>query len=206
MHNTDKISGIILAGGNNSRVNGFNKTLFKLGTQTIFERIYSVMNDIFDDLIVVTRIPDDFLDIDIMIVPDVYPAHCSLNGIYSGLRYAINPQAFVVACDAPFISKDLILYMCDTYKDSSDAYYPRTEKGNEPLFAIYSKRCLNCFKNHLQLGKYKIIRSLKGLKIEPIHESTLRTKDPDMLSFYNVNTPEDLACANRKYEEMINEI
>jgi molybdopterin-guanine dinucleotide biosynthesis protein A len=205
MQNAHPISGIILAGGTNSRVNGFNKALFKVGSQTIFERIYSVMNEIFDDLIVVTRGPEDFLDFDIMIVPDVYPAHCSLNGIYSGLRYASNPQAFVVACDTPFISKDLILYMCDTYKDSCDAYYPQTDKGNEPLFAIYSKRCLNCFKNHLQLGKYKIIRGLKGLKIKTIHESTLCKKDPDLLSFYNVNTEGELACANRKFEEMIND-
>jgi molybdopterin-guanine dinucleotide biosynthesis protein A len=205
MYNKYPISGIILAGGTNSRVNGLNKTLFKVGTQTIFERIYSVMNEIFNDLIVVTRIPEEFLDFDIMIVPDVYPAHCSLNGIYSGLRYAINPQAFIVACDTPFISKELILYMCDTYQDSSDVYYPQTDKGSEPLFAIYSKRCLNCFKNHLQLGKYKITRCLKGLKIKTIQESTLRKKDPDLLSFCNVNTAEDLAFANRKLEEMIND-
>jgi len=192
------VSGIILAGGRNSRVNGSNKSFFKVGTQSIFERIYEVMNSLFDDLIVVTRSPDDFLGWDTMIVPDVYKAHCSLNGVYSGLLYAINPQAFVVACDTPFISKDLIAYMCDSYKNSYDAYYPQTEKGNEPLFAIYSKQCLNCFKNNLQLEKFKITRCLKSLKTETICESTLRKKDPQLLSFYNINTEADLAYANRK--------
>jgi len=205
MHKKYPISGIILAGGKNSRVNGSNKAFFKVGTQTIFERIYSVMNTFFDDLIVVTRAPTEFLGWDIMIVPDVFQAHCSLNGIYSGLLYANQPQAFVIACDTPFISKDLMAYMCDSYKSTFDAYYPQTEQGNEPLFAIYSKRCLNCFKNHLQLGKYRITRSIKGLKTQKINTSTLRKKDPNLLSFYNVNTEADLAHANRKLEENINE-
>jgi len=199
------ISGIILAGGKNSRVNGANKSLFKVGAQTIFERTYAIMRTFFDDLIVVTRTPKNYLQWDITIVPDVYQAHCSLNGIYSGLLYAINPQAFVVACDTPFISKELIAYMCDSYNDSSDVYYPQTEKGYEPLFAIYSKRCLNCFKNHLQLNKYKITRCIKSLKIKTIPESTLRTKDANLLSFYNVNTEAELAYANRKLEETRNE-
>jgi len=195
------ISGIILAGGENSRVNGSNKAYFKVGTQSIFERIYSVMSSFFDDLIVVTRVPEHFLSWDIIIVPDVYQAHCSLNGIYSGLQYAIHPQAFVVACDTPFISKELIIYMCESYKKNCDVYYPQTEKGNEPLFAIYSKRCLNCFKNHLQIGRYKITKSLKSLKTDTINESTLRKKDPNLLSFYNVNTVADLVDANRKLKD-----
>jgi molybdopterin-guanine dinucleotide biosynthesis protein A len=199
------ISGIILAGGKNSRVNGMNKALLKVGTRTIFERTYAIMNTFFDDLIVVTRTPEKYVRWDITIVPDVYQAHCSLNGIYSGLLYAINQQAFVCACDTPFISKELIAYMCDAYEDSWDAYYPQTENGNEPLFAIYSKRCLNCFKNHLQLKKYKITRCIKSLKTKTIHESTLRIKDPNLLSFYNVNTEDDLADANLKLEEMKNE-
>jgi len=199
------MTGIILAGGKNSRVNGSNKAFFKVGTQTIFERIYQVMNSFFDDLIVVTRTPEDFLDWDIMIVSDVYQAHCSLNGIYSGLLYAANSKAFIVACDTPYISKELIGFMCESYQNSCDVYYPQTEKGKEPLFAIYSKRCLNCFKNYLQLGKYKITKCIKGLKTNTISESTLRQKDPNLLSFYNVNTAEDLAYANRKLEEKFNE-
>jgi molybdopterin-guanine dinucleotide biosynthesis protein A len=205
MNKKDPISGIILAGGKNSRVNGSNKSFFMVGKQTIFERIFEIMNALFDDLIVVTRNPEDFLCWDLTIVPDVYKAHCSLNGIYSGLRYAINPQAFVVACDTPFISKDLIAYMCDSYTNSYDVYYPQTEKGKEPLFAIYSKHCLNCFKNNLQLERYKITRCLKSLKSVSINESTLRNKDPNLLSFYNINTEADLDYANRKLKENTNE-
>jgi len=205
MHMKYPISGIILAGGKNSRVHGSNKAFFKVGTQTIFERIYSVMNSFFDDLIVVTRTPTEFLGWDIMIVPDVYQGRCSLNGIYSGLLYATHAHAFVVACDTPFISKELMAYMCESYKNSYDVYYPQTDKGNEPLFAIYSKRCLNCFKNRLQLGKYKITRCIKSLKTQTIHQSTLCNKDPNLLSFYNVNTEADLAYANRKLEENFNE-
>ncbi|ETR70378.1 MAG: molybdopterin-guanine dinucleotide biosynthesis protein A [Candidatus Magnetoglobus multicellularis str. Araruama] len=200
------MTGIILAGGQNSRVNGNNKAFFKVGSQSIFDRIYTVMRTYFDDLIVVTRAPHDFLNWDIMIVPDFYDAHCSLNGIYTGLLYANNPQAFVVACDTPFVSQNLLVYMCMTYRNTCDIYYPKTAKGDEPFFAIYSKGCLNTFKNCLQAGKYKISKCFKGLKTCIIDEPTLRSKDTCLLSFFNVNTSKDLEKANIILKENNNEI
>ncbi|KPA13079.1 molybdopterin-guanine dinucleotide biosynthesis protein A [Candidatus Magnetomorum sp. HK-1] len=190
------ISGVILAGGKNSRVDGKNKTFFPIGSASIFERIYSVMNCFFDDLMVVTRSPERFLAWDISIVADIYKPYCSLNGIYSGLFYSLYPQAFVVACDTPFLSHDLIEYMCKTYNSKLDVYLPRTHKGDEPLCAIYSRRCLNPFKSHLQLQKYKITRCFKSLKTDTIEEETLRSRDERLLSFFNVNTSDDLAYAN----------
>ncbi len=190
------ISGVILAGGKNSRVHGKSKAFFSIGSESIFERIYSVMNAFFEDLIVVTRTPESFFKWNLTIVPDIYAPHCSLNGIYSGLLCAQHPQAFVVACDTPFLSHDLIAYMCSSYNVRNDVYLPRTSKGDEPLCAIYSRRCLNRFKSHLQAGKYKITRCFKGLNTGIIDEFTVRSKDPHHLSFFNVNTPEDLDYAN----------
>jgi len=191
------ISGVILAGGKNSRVDGKNKTFFSIGSASIFERIYSVMNGFFDDLIVVTRSPECFLDWDISIVSDIYKPYCSLNGIYSGLFHAKYPQAFIVACDTPFLSQELIKYMCETCKSNIDVYLPKTYKGYEPLCAIYSKRCLNRFKSHLQMQKYKITNCFKSLKTSFIEESTIRSKDAELLSFFNINTSDDLNYANK---------
>jgi len=196
MKKKNPISGVILAGGKNSRVNGQNKTFFDIGTTSIFEQIYAVMNMFFDDLIVVTRSPELFLKWDIAIFPDFFQPHCPLNGIYTGLLYAQHPQVFVVACDIPFISQNLIEYMCSTYDTKFDVYYPQTSKGNEPLFAIYSRRCLNCFKNRLQMEKFKITNAFKSLKTEVVNESTLNNMGISLQSFFNVNTSQDLIEAN----------
>jgi molybdopterin-guanine dinucleotide biosynthesis protein A len=196
------LSGVILAGGQNSRVNGQKKTFFTVGGDSIFDRIYSVMNNIFEDLMLVTRTPECFLQWDINIVPDIFDIHCPLNGIYSGLFFASTPHIFVIACDIPFISFDLINYICSSYDTSYDVYMPKTIKGEEPLCAIYSKQCLNRFKTCLQQERYKITRCLNGFKTGFIDDTTLPLKDKQFHSFFNVNTSEDLAYANILVEKL----
>jgi len=202
MQNKFPISGIILAGGKNSRFNGQKKTFLSVGTESIFNRIYSVMNIFFDDLLVVTRSPEFFLKWDINIVNDVYTQHSPLNGIYSALFFARHPQIFVTACDTPFISARLIEYMCSSYDPKCDVYMPSTKKGDEPLCAIYSRRCLNRFKSRLNSERCKIIKCFNGLNVCTIDDNTLRSKDIQRHSFFNINTFEDLSCANRLINEL----
>ena len=76
---------------------------------------------------------------------------------------------------------------------------PETAAGFEPLCAIYSKRCLKQAEQHLIESKFKIQWAFRGHRIKYIPESVLLQKDPDLISFFNINTPEDLTRA----EEMI---
>jgi molybdopterin-guanine dinucleotide biosynthesis protein A len=77
---------------------------------------------------------------------------------------------------------------------------PRTSAGFEPLCAAYSRRCLKPAEDHLRANKLKIHLALKDCRIKTISEDRLRAKDPDLVSFFNVNTPQDLARA----EQMLN--
>ena len=75
---------------------------------------------------------------------------------------------------------------------------PETSAGMEPLCAIYSKRCLDTAEHHIKQNKFKIQRALGNHRLKKIPETVLRSKDPELRSFFNINTPEDLA----KAEEM----
>lgn len=76
-----------------------------------------------------------------------------------------------------------------------DIIMPETDAGFEPLCAIYSKRCLKPAADHLHANKLKIQWAFRSNRIKYIPEKRLRGVDPELKSFFNVNTPEDLAKA-----------
>ena len=192
-------TGVILSGGLNTRFNGQNKALIRVGQKRILDRLYDVFSDLFDEIILVTNDPLLFVEWDLTIVTDLFPVRSSLTGIHAGLFYMKNPFAFFSGCDTPFLKKDLIEVLLENIDKNKDIIMPETSAGMEPLCAIYSKRCLNTAEHHIKQNKFKIQRALGNHRLKKIPETVLRSKDPDLISFFNINTPEDLTRA----EEMI---
>jgi molybdopterin-guanine dinucleotide biosynthesis protein A len=188
-------TGVILSGGLNTRFNGQNKAFIRVGQQRILDRLYDVFSDLFDEIILVTNQPLQFLDWDLTIVTDIFSARSSLTGIHAGLFYMKNPFAFFSACDTPFLKKELVKTLVEQIDNKTDIIMPETAAGFEPLCAIYSKRCLKQAEQHLTENKFKIQWAFRGHRIKYIPENVLRQKDPDLISFFNINTPEDLTRA-----------
>ena len=107
---TTPCTGIILSGGLNTRFDGVNKALAPVGGRRIIDWLLEVFSGIFDETILVTNHPEQFLQYDLTIVTDVFEQRSSLTGIHTGLFYARNPHAFFSACDTPFLKKELIEY------------------------------------------------------------------------------------------------
>lgn len=188
-------SGVILAGGLSTRYGGENKAFLRVGGARILDRLFAAYTDLFDEIILVTNNPLEFLEWDAMIVSDLFPVRSSLTGIHAGLFYASNPFAFFTACDTPFLKKEVIATVLDHIDPAADLVIPQTSAGLEPLCAAYSKRCLKPAEDHLRLNKLKIQMALNKCRIKRIPEERLRARDPDLVSFFNVNTPQDLARA-----------
>ncbi|MBU0996313.1 MAG: molybdenum cofactor guanylyltransferase [Proteobacteria bacterium] len=188
-------SGVILSGGNCARHGGKNKAMIDICGQRIIVRIYHVMKSIFKDLILVTNDPDAYSDLDVRIVKDIYGDRSALTGLHAGLDAAMNTHAFFVACDAPLIKKELIKLMLKHWHPEYDALVPKTSAGMEPLFAVYSKRCLPFIEHHLDQKKYKIMDIYNYLNVANIDESILREHDSNLSSFFNVNTPDMIDAA-----------
>ncbi|MCU0592028.1 MAG: molybdenum cofactor guanylyltransferase [Desulfobacterales bacterium] len=121
----------------------------------------------------------------------------SLTGVHAGLFYTRHPFAFFSACDTPFLKKEIIETVLEQIDPADDLIIPQTSKGFEPLCAAYSKRCLKAAEEHLRANKLKIQLALQKGRIKTIPEERLREKDPELVSFFNVNTPEDLARAEQ---------
>lgn len=192
-------TGVILSGGLNTRFDGENKAFISVGGRRIIDRLLDVFSDLFDEIILVTNHPELFLQWDLTIVTDIIDLRSSLTGIHTGLFYSNNPYAFFSACDTPFLKKELVEILVKQIEQKIDIIMPETAAGFEPLCAIYSKRCLKPAEDHLKANKVKIQWAFRSNRIKNIPENQLRTVDPELRSFLNINTPEDLVRA----EEMI---
>jgi molybdopterin-guanine dinucleotide biosynthesis protein A len=193
----NKFTGVILAGGKNSRFSGKNKALVHVGGKRILDRIYEVFTILFDKIILVTNDPVQYMEWDFDIVTDIFPIRSSLTGIHTGLFYITTPYAFFAACDIPFIKKELIEILLDSVEPSIDIVIPETSKGLEPLCSVYSKRCLKPVEEQLEKQSLKIERMFQQVRVKKISEDILRTIDQDLLSFSNINTPDDLTRAKQ---------
>ncbi|MBU1170117.1 MAG: molybdenum cofactor guanylyltransferase [Proteobacteria bacterium] len=189
-------SGVILSGGRNSRHGGQNKAMIDLRGVRIIDRILSVMRPLFEDLVLVTNDMNAYRDLGINMVSDYFTDRCSLTGIHAGLTAIRNQNAFFVACDAPFIKKELIEKILGMIHPAFDVIVPMTSAGYEPLFAIYSKECLRVIERHLLCKRYKVTDIFTCLNVATVSEEYLREADQNLVSFFNVNTPEMISEAH----------
>jgi molybdopterin-guanine dinucleotide biosynthesis protein A len=194
-----KMTGIILAGGENNRM-GLNKALLRLNSRTIIEGIVEVINPIFWEILVVTNSPEDFKFLKLKSVRDITSTRGSLTGIYSGLVHSQTHYSFFFACDMPFIKPDLIKFMMGE-SQGYDVVIPQGKEGLEPLHAIYSKHCLEPIKNRLSRRDFKIVDFFPQVKVKLIDQSTITRFDPDQIGFFNINTRADYLRALQMEEK-----
>ena len=188
-------TGVILSGGLAKRFDGREKAFLRVGEERILDKIYCIFKELFDEIIIVTNSPHQFVGWDLDIVTDLFDIRSSLTGIHAGLFYASNPYVFFSACDAPFLKKEVVETVLDGIDDRIDIVMPETSAGREPLCAAYSKRCLDIAEQHLRQQKLKIQLAFRKCRVKTISEKKLRQRDPDLISFFNINTPEDLERA-----------
>jgi molybdopterin-guanine dinucleotide biosynthesis protein A len=192
MSRNSSCAGIILAGGLNRRMAGRNKARLPIEGQTILDRLVALLWAFFDPIIIVTNQPRDYLDEGVILVTDLVDIRSSLTGIYSGLFYSPRPHAFITGCDMPFLKQELLELILKNLEARWDVVVPVTEEGYQPLSAIYSRRCLEPIANQLAEGKLKVSHFFSKVRIKKVPETSLRQVDPELKSFFNINTPEDM--------------
>jgi molybdenum cofactor guanylyltransferase len=193
MSNLKNITGIILAGGKNSRM-GKPKAFLEINGFRVIDNILNIYRQIFSEIIIVTNDPLPYLEFsDAVIVTDIYKEKGALGGIYTGLFYASHDYSFVAACDMPFLNKDFIVYMA-AYIAKHDIVVPQLADGYQPLHAFYSRIFLPSIKKLLTSDKLKITGFYKHQGLMKIPEQKIKSFNPDGRLFLNINTPEELTA------------
>lgn len=188
------VTGVIQAGGKSTRMGGEPKALVGLGGKRIIERIVDVLGSVLSDFLIVTNTPELYAFLGLPMVPDVFPDHGSLGGIYSGLKAAKGDGAFTVACDMPFLKAEVVRLVV-SHAGEADVVIPKVGDQYETLHALYAKACLPPMEAMLKAKRFKVIGFFPQVRVLEIPEAEVaRLTDPD-LCFMNVNTPDELARA-----------
>lgn len=197
------ISGIILAGGESSRLRECldgrpDKGMLPLGGKTMLETIGELFARLFAEVILVTDKELPLPAAGIRRTGDRIrrPAKNALAGIHAGLSAARNEYGLVAAGDMPFIREAVVRCLVNAMGDY-DVVIPQVGNYLQPLLAVYSRDCLGLMEEQLQAGNYRIIDFFPQVRVRVVSEEELRPADPELVSFYNVNTPEEYRAAIR---------
>jgi molybdopterin-guanine dinucleotide biosynthesis protein A len=65
----------------------------------------------------------------------------------------------------------------------------------QPLAAFYSTGCIPLLRASLALGNKSLLGALKHLDVCYVDETQMRQTDPQLRSFFDLDTPQDLTIA-----------
>ncbi|NIM07349.1 MAG: NTP transferase domain-containing protein [Armatimonadetes bacterium] len=197
---TQGVSAIILAGGRSERI-GCPKADLKLGERSLLEWVTGALQGLFNELIIVAPVAPQTMPQEARLVVDE-PAGCGpLGGLYAGLKAARDDVSFAAGCDTPFLRPALVkglLGMAEGY----DAVVPKLEDGLHPLCGIYSRACVEKIRQALESGNRRVASFFPSVKVRFVNTEELRRFDPEPISFFNINTSEDLAAAECLQEKL----
>ncbi|HET8524133.1 MAG TPA: molybdenum cofactor guanylyltransferase [Thermomicrobiales bacterium] len=210
MLNTDEqgqrqqsLSVAILAGGMSRRM-GTDKALLSLrpGDPPFLAATRDRVRAISDDVFVIATNRPQYAQFGMPLVQDAVPEGGALGGILTALRHARHDHCLVIPCDLPFLNLRLLTWMASQPRDYDVLipYLPgESRQGHgyiyQTLHAIYGRACLPAIEEHLTTGRKQVIGFFDEVYVRRIDESTVRSFDPDLRSFFNANTPEALASA-----------
>lgn len=185
-------SALILAGGESRRM-GQDKASLVLDGQTLLQSVAATLQPLFAEVVVSVRQPRS--DIDLPQVCDDAAHAGPLGGLAAGLERAASPWIFAVACDMPFITAPLIEYLARQRADCQ-AVVPVVQGYPQPLAAFYAKDCLDEVRRLLRgSGKHSLRVLLEGLQVRYVSEAEMLEADPQLRSFFDLDTPQDVARA-----------
>jgi len=189
------VTALILAGRRSQRM-GRSKAFLPFAGKTIIQHLLDTASGLFDELFVVANEPDSYSQLGVEILKDILPHRGPLAGILSGLLVAKNTHVFVLACDMPLVTPQLIRDMSQQ-RHGQDVLVLSHGQGVEPLLGLYSKACIKPLEESLFADRLKVQDFLDGLKGQTFAYSEDLSHPGQLPPYFNVNTPQE-------YSEVLN--
>lgn len=219
-----RVSAVILAGGQSQRM-GRDKAFIDFEGAPLIARVIERVQPLCTEIIIVANEANAYVQFGHRVIGDVYPGKGSLGGVFSGLQAAREPAALTVACDMPFLNSGLLQYLVSLIPQfdvvipralDPSGKMPRSSRGDkpprvgmphgvrqpiakesnlQPTHAVYSKNCLPAMKARLLEDDLRLIGFHDALRVRVVESDEVDRFDPQHLSFFNANTPEDLLIA-----------
>lgn len=183
------ITGLVLAGGQGSRLGGVDKGLqVYQGQALVAHAITRLVPQVGQVMVSANRNLDAYARLDVEVWPD--PPELAgyqgpLAGLLAGLGHCRTPFLAMVPCDCPRLPADLVARLAAALGDA-DLAIARTPQGLEPAFCLMRREVQPALERYLAAGERKIERWTASL-------ARAEAGFDDPAAFFNINTPQDLA-------------
>jgi len=197
-------SAVVLSGGLSTRL-GQDKGLLKLGEKPLVRYVLKAVDRLVEERIVVVsskqqvevyeRACGDLATI----LTDKGKEHSPLAGTLTGLQEAQGEYSLVLPCDTPFLSRNILSLLLEL-SPGKNACVPRWPNGYvEPLQAVYRTQCaLKACEAALHEKQLDVKAMLDRLQcVRYVSTLVLQQLDPDLKTFFNINTLQDLKKAEQ---------
>jgi len=178
---------------------GEDKALKTFLGRPLIQRVIERVSQMADEIIVTTNRPQEYGFLNLRLIADLKPGRGALGGLYTAIASATHPIVAVIACDMPFASPRLIEAMSRLLvEEEADVVIAKGDEGYEPLHAVYRRdTCLPAVEKSIEADQWKVIAWFPQVKVRVLTPEEIKSVDPEGLAFWNVNTPEEFAKAEK---------
>ena len=193
------LSGAILAGGTSSRM-GQEKGLALLRNKPLISYVAKTISMVADEVVVavapgMSGLYTEVLGEEFRVYEDCREHGGPLDGLITALAAAKGEYVIVCPCDTPFLRPELMESIA-RFAKGRDGAIPIVRGYIEPLHGAFRRsHCLSVFEEAVEEGYRKVADAFAMLNLVMIDEDIVRGLDMSLESFWNLNTPEDLAQA-----------
>ncbi len=196
-----KNSLVIQAGGRSSRM-GQDKGLMPLAGIPLIQHVLNRTAGLTDEILITSNNLTGYTQFGLPIFTDEQPGAGALPGLQTGLQAANGEVALVVACDMPFLNRALLGYLVDQAAEA-DVVVPIWGERPQPMCAVYRpSTVVPAIERALAAGEKRMISFFPDVLVLHIGREEIDAFDPDGVTFFNVNTPGDLAVAEEMWLEI----
>lgn len=187
----ENITGIILSGGKSSRM-GKDKGTCNFNGKPLVEYAIEALKPFCDEILLSTNKPDAYQKYGLPLIADEFKEIGPMGGIYSCLMKSTNKYNFVLSCDTPFISSQLIKHIIENVEDEFDVVAPIHQTSFlEPLCAYYNISVLPHITTQIENNNFKLMSLLSSINLKKLRIDN-KLNFYDVKLFNNLNTSGDL--------------
>jgi len=187
---SDKITGVILAGGLGRRMGGTDKGLQELRGQPMVHWVIERLAPQVDELLInANQNGERYAAFGHRVVPDQIPDFAGpLAGLHAALAAATHPLVATAPCDSPFLPADLVFRLFSALTvANADLAVARTFDQSHPVFCLCRREVLPHLTEFLESGGRKVDRWYSTLQVVEV------AFDDEAEAFENINTREELS-------------
>lgn len=194
MTHNQKITGVVLAGGQGRRMGGVDKGLTLLNDKPMVEWAIERFAPQVDELLInANQNLETYAAFGHRVIPDAIGGFAGpLAGLHRGLSEATHALVATVPCDSPFLPLDLVARLHDAMRaHDAELAVARTGDQAHPVFCLCMRGVLAGLTRFLESGGRKIDAWYSALKVVEV------LFDDQPQAFSNINTEAELRSASR---------